>query len=526
MSDTVTSLYVEEESTDELIKGLQSLRISDAHSSVSTNILSNCDNEDKSVNINSNNELLCSNVNNLQILQHFYTDSEDDSDSDDDEEEVFCNNPTENVQHISVSNNLLARGINALTKTMLTEELEQNGLSTEGTVKILKERLISAVNAVYPSFLDLRPSNCSVVRNSPLPDEARYHEANVIVTSCDKNSNAILNLECEIQALKNEFEKFKMHDHAESCISAEQENKKKIFSKFALQSTVNVLDMRVEELENGTSKFNEECQIFGEALVDLASQLDDYAKLSDVKDAYLSMEDRFNRITGDEPPFSQVTKSNKVDGSLYSSVTHRSDSISSEDPPQPQHNRRTNQHQRQNNRKKIVILRDSLLGKFVADDFSAAFQPVVYNCGSLKNLLENTGLFRSVYAEPNVDGYVITLGINDLREDDPSAVLYRMKKVVNKLLSTTSAKITISLLLPVHGRYQNMSNKIKEFNVILKEFINDYRINDNLGQRLFTIFNANFHKPAINDITHYFSDGLHLAEIGFKKFCFNLKLGF
>ena len=82
----------------------------------------------------------------------------------------------------------------------------------------------------------------------------------------------------------------------------------------------------------------------------------------------------------------------------------------------------------------------------MADDFSAAFQPVVYNCGSLKTLLEDTDLFRSVYAEPNVEGYVITLGINDIRDDDPKIVLDRMKNVLNKLLSATSAKITVSLL--------------------------------------------------------------------------------
>ena len=577
MSDTVTSLYVEEESTNELIRGLQSLKISDAHSSVCSNILSNCDNEDKAVNINSNNELLCTNVNNLKILQHIYTDSEDDSDSEGDDEEIFCDNPAEMVKPISgseehhsndldqhsntiqkslvISNCVLTKGVKYLTRTVLIQELEANNLSTDGIVAELKERLISAINASYPQWYELpnTPNSSTKIIN---------HESEKFDSSVQSNKTAILNMENEIQKLKLQIDSTNIN-----FMSLKNANQLCNPAPAKITTTCGPLcenlAARVEYLEDSSQKSKEDFELIEKAFIDLSdeagkcitevekveafsNQLNDLQQRFEgsenlISEAYQEVEQKIAQLSAAQQnntprnnaftaaadvPTGHVTPPrararNRVDNRSYSHVSNNSGH-----PIHPTRRERTPQHSRHSRSKKIIILRDSLLRDFDGTAFSAAFQnPSVFNVGSLKELMSNENLFRRIYSEPNVDGYIIALGINDLKNDSPDTVFKRIRVIYTKLLETTNAKITVSLVLPVSGN-ANLNNKVLQFNKLLTASCGRYRTwNINMSNfRLYTVPNANFLKPDIARLDHCFSDGLHLSNIGLRMFCANLKL--
>ena len=182
------------------------------------------------------------------------------------------------------------------------------------------------------------------------------------------------------------------------------------------------------------------------------------------------------------------------------------------------HTHKTSSNQ---NKRKVVILRDSLLKDFSVTNFSSAFNTEVMAMGSYKDLNLD---FRRILSKPNVDCYVLELGINDLRSNSVDSVFVAARETINRLLDYTNAKILVSLIIPTTNRH-NLNRKVEDlYNKILK-YLSYLRYNNGLNDRVFTNFNASFLKKPLKDIENCYVDGLHLSTMGLKKLCNNIKRG-
>ena len=140
---------------------------------------------------------------------------------------------------------------------------------------------------------------------------------------------------------------------------------------------------------------------------------------------------------------------------------------------------------------------------------------------------------RTIISEPQVDAYILQLGVNDYRYDHPQTSLNKpvdnAKRCFEKLLPHSSAKIIVSLPTPTPSKFDN---KTLEFGNILTEFISDKRKAHNNHKRLFTVNNYTSFLSAIRESENsedkanpLNSDNLHVSEYGLKKLCLNIKYG-
>ena len=133
---------------------------------------------------------------------------------------------------------------------------------------------------------------------------------------------------------------------------------------------------------------------------------------------------------------------------------------------------------------------------------------------------------RKILAKPQVQAYVIELGINDLKSRGVRDTFESLRRIITRLLETTTSKIAVSLVLP-NLRSKELQDKTDEYNSIVVNYITDLRNNRGCSSRVFTIFNANFIRKTQEqlDQDQVFNDGIHVSDIGTKMLCNSLKYG-
>ena len=210
-------------------------------------------------------------------------------------------------------------------------------------------------------------------------------------------------------------------------------------------------------------------------------------------------------------------------------------------PPAP-NREQSDQGQRRNNsrprhphpkpKKKILLLHDSQLNKFQPDSFSKAFTVEKFKAGSYTDLLNKH--LREVVGKPEVDSYVLQLGVNDYRyqttEPSLKKAIEDCKSCITKLLSSSSAKLVVVLPTPTPGG--PISDRTVEFVRSVTEFITQKRQSDGTWKRLFTVNNLGSFDRALQKLDSsedspnpLQADRLHVSDYGLKKLCLNMKYG-
>jgi len=187
-------------------------------------------------------------------------------------------------------------------------------------------------------------------------------------------------------------------------------------------------------------------------------------------------------------------------------------------------------------RKKVMLIHDSQLNNFSPDSFSPdIFEVEKFKAGKFCDLVNKH--MRKIISAPNIDCYILQLGVNDYRyEKTPSTysngflkAIQDAKASISSLLEKSSAKVLVSLPTPTPNQHEVLTT---EFNECISAFITDTRLNKDYHRRLFTVshlasFNRaievscnNGEKP--NPIQR---DNIHVSDYGFKKLCLNIKSG-
>ena len=183
---------------------------------------------------------------------------------------------------------------------------------------------------------------------------------------------------------------------------------------------------------------------------------------------------------------------------------------------------------------KTALISDSQMNHYTENKFSDTFPMRNFKAGSYKEL-ESTYM-RYALALPNVQCYVIQLGVNDLRHLKSAGHNEHQKAVelatncITKLLECSSAKIIISLPTPTPGPANHILNEnINAFNTQLNKWISSTRAHElSNTKRLFTVNNYNFDNSVSNNDNRpslFNHDMLHVSNYGLKKLLLNIKFG-
>ena len=188
---------------------------------------------------------------------------------------------------------------------------------------------------------------------------------------------------------------------------------------------------------------------------------------------------------------------NQVNGSSYSTMLDNpatNQHHSSQNKPAPSiqssKNRRQSNSSNQGrnvNRKKVMILHDSMLKHFNKTRFTSQYNTVTMKVGSLSHATKHETT-RMIRHHPNIECYVIELGINDLRSNSAMETLTSLQQLVNGMQQWSSAKILISLVLLTQTN-SRMNDKIKDYNDLVINFVKETR---KRNPNIYTIFNKGF----------------------------------
>jgi hypothetical protein len=182
--------------------------------------------------------------------------------------------------------------------------------------------------------------------------------------------------------------------------------------------------------------------------------------------------------------------------------------------------------------KKVLLMHDSQLNSFEADSFSSSFKVSKLKAGTYKDLV-NKDIMRDAISQPEIECYILQLGVNDYRYDDSEATIKKAidnaKTSIEKLLSASTAKIVVSLPTSTPGP---LNDRTKQFVSGVTEFVTTKRSLSDYYRRLFTVNNTSHFSPALSAANSsedcpnpLKSDQLHVSEYGMKKLCLNIKLG-
>ncbi|XP_063687229.1 uncharacterized protein LOC134820655 [Bolinopsis microptera] len=200
--------------------------------------------------------------------------------------------------------------------------------------------------------------------------------------------------------------------------------------------------------------------------------------------------------------------------------------------PHPQNqNHPTHSPSRQTRKpKKVLLLHDSQMNNFLPESFSSGFKVEKMKVGSYTDMIKDHCM-RDVIKQPEVDCYILQLGVNDYRYRTCSVnkAIEDAKSVIDKLLSSSSAKVVISLPTPTPGLISELTN---QFVSEITQFVSAKRGLSDFYRRLYTVNNTGNFSRAISAAESsqdspnpLKEDQLHVSEYGLKKLCLNIKLG-
>ena len=386
----------------------------------------------------------------------------------------------------------MLEAIDSLKEKMVKSELSRHGSSNSGSLIDCKKRLKKAVKACHKrlSLFLLEPPSTSV-------------EPDCVTHSLQTMENSVIDLQAKISL---------QHTTLQTLVlcSDNKSNQKGSISSPNLSNELNTVDKRLEKLEEIMSSINSKQQ-------DTATSLKAFeANITAIKNEVEDSKACLQSLQLKDP-----TKPLNKRPLPHSNQNQNRESLNGT----TQNSRRQTRKQR-----KVLLLHDSQMNGFIAESFSSGFKVEKMKVGSYTDL--NKKHMRDVIKQPEVDCYILQLGVNDYRYNDRhvNQAVKDAKEAIDHLLSiNSSAKIVVSLPTPTPGP---LSDLTKLFVSEITQFVSTKREQSDLYRRLFTVNNTGNFSRAISAAgssqdspNPLKEDQLHVSEYGLKKLCLNIKLG-
>ncbi|XP_063673894.1 uncharacterized protein LOC134811101 [Bolinopsis microptera] len=396
-----------------------------------------------------------------------------------------------NSETFPLSLEAMLEAIDSLKEKTVKNELSRHGSSNSGSLIDCKKRLKKAVKACHKrlSVLLLEPPSTSA-------------EPDCVTHSLQTMENSVIDLQAKISL---------QHTTLQTLVlcSDDKSSQKGSTSSPNLSNELNTVDKRLEKLEEIMSSINSKQQDTATSLK--AFEVNITAIKSEVEDSKaclqsLQLKDHTNPSNKRPLPHSAQNQNRGRSNGTF-----------------PDSHRKTRKP------RKVLLLHDSQMNGFIAESFSSGFKVEKMKVGSYSDL--NGKHMRDVIKQPEVDCYILQLGVNDYRyKDRPvNKAVEDAKKAIDTLLSSSSAKIVVSLPTPTPGP---LSDLTKQFVSEITQFVSTQRELSDLHRRLFTVNNTGNFSRAISAAgssqdspNPLKEDQLHVSEYGLKKLCVNIKLG-
>ena len=406
-------------------------------------------------------------------------------------------NSTEDAFFPPLSLEVMTEAIDLIKDRSLKTELSRHGQSSSGTVSDCRKRLKKAVKASYQ-----RLASNLVLPRTQAPFSAV--DSDFVTNAIETLEKSIVDLQAKISAQNAVLQTLAL------CSDSKKSNSS---VPADLSKELNTFDRRLEKIEDLISSIKEE--------------------QAESANLFTKLETNVVKIQSDTTETRERVKS--------ATIGPRNSERVSRKPPAP-NREQSDQGQRRNNsrprhphpkpKKKILLLHDSQLNKFQPDSFSKAFTVEKFKAGSYTDLLNKH--LREVVGKPEVDSYVLQLGVNDYRyqttEPSLKKAIEDCKSCITKLLSSSSAKLVVVLPTPTPGG--PISDRTVEFVRSVTEFITQKRQSDGTWKRLFTVNNLGSFDRALQKLDSsedspnpLQADRLHVSDYGLKKLCLNMKYG-
>jgi alkylated DNA repair dioxygenase AlkB len=385
--------------------------------------------------------------------------------------------------------------IDTMKEKTIKTELTRHGKPNSGTLVECRKRLKKAVKESYNSL----SNTLSGGRPTSVEPERVTHALQTIEES-------VIDLQAKISL---------QHTAIQTLILC-QENPEKTPTNTSSDNhdvfkELNLVDKRLEKLEELMSSINEHQENTSQSLEEFKVTTTALKKDTEESKACLQSLKTL-------PAASSSRKKDKR------SSGNQKNSAARAQKPKPKQPKKA---------KKVLLLHDSQLNDFKEESFSNVFKVEKLKAGSYNDLVNKEHIMREVISKPEIDCYVMELGVNDYRYDSSEATMKKAvenaKTAIDKLLSSSSAKIAVSLPTPTPGP---LSERTEQFVSEVTKFVTAKRSLSDYHRRLYTITNTSSFERALSasrssedSPNPLKSDKLHVSEYGMKKLCINIKLG-
>ena len=411
--------------------------------------------------------------------------------------------------------------INNFYKETLKKELKYHHLKTSGTCNALKERLSTHLTSL---FANSPSSNLPKVVSPP---QSSQHPTTVPDSSLESISNSISTLEKAILNLNSDITS---HNNLLETLLLEQSTNTQTKQKLDpdLLKELNSIDRRAEKLEDSMQKVNSHVTSTSDQLTHSNNSIKNLLKVTTDTLALVKSSARPSQTKTDNvlPPHSTTTSQSNQNTS-----PNQTPPANYTQPPTPQTNSTSSTTKKPT--QNTLIICDSQLKEFDGPKFSSTFKTTTFKAGSFGDFMAKHK--QKVISTPEINAYVVQLGVNDLRPNScTSRTTPAYKKAISAatetltcLLQTSNTKVAVSLPTPTPNN-QRLQQAVTAFNEDLNTWISDTRNTKihNAHRRLFTIDNRSFRSfEGDTRPTPFENDGLHINSYGLKKLCSNIKFG-
>ena len=170
---------------------------------------------------------------------------------------------------------------------------------------------------------------------------------------------------------------------------------------------------------------------------------------------------------------------------------------------------------------KCLLIQDPYLRKFGKDKFSKWFDIERLEVDSLFSLLRK-GCLRKTIDKIKPEVIFIHLGQGDMfKKIETDTIIGYTNQIIQNVLEHTSAKLCISLLIPVIGS-PRQNSEIKKINEAISAIISELRKDRMYSERIYTS-NNNSLSGYINYSTGAHGKCLDLSARGLSKYCIKLR---
>ena len=402
-------------------------------------------------------------------------------------------NQPDDVYFPPLSLEVMTEAIDVIKDKSIKLELSRHGQSASGSIADCRKRLKKAVKAGFQRLA----SDLLLPRTQTVAPEPEF-----VTNAIENLEKSIVDLQAKISAQNAVLQTLALGNDCK---------KPKPSASPDLPKELNNFDRRLEKIEELISSIKEEQTESADFIAKLGTNVDKIqSDTSETKERIKSASTN---------PLNSARSTRKPQNrNQPQSDRSRNGARSPQSGPKP--------------KKKVILLHDSQLNEFKPESFSKAFLIEKFKAGSYTDLL--TKHMRDIIGKPEIDTYVLQLGVNDYRYQSSEASLNKAiedcKTCISKLLSSSNGKIIVVLPTPTPGG--PISNRTSEFIRAVTEYITQKRQSEGIWKRLFTVNNLGSFERALQKFESsedspdpLKSDKLHVSEYGLKKLCLNIKYG-